>query len=426
MTGQKWATQLSAVSLAGQAIAYVLGIVLARQLGVAGFESYVVAAAAFILMVTLAPQGLEKYSLKLLPGLLERGQPGLQHGFLRFACRRTLLASVLLATAVAAVAWNADGLAGETRIAIVISCLSLPAGALVHLALEVLTAFGRALAATLVFRVLVPSTVLALAGMAIVLSPGLRAGAAIAAWGVAWCVALVLMAVQVRRSAPQGLLDAPAIEETARWSAEARPFWLYRVSLAVLAQAGIIALEGLQASSTAIGGFAAAFATAAIAQVLATATNRVYASRLSLLIERGDIAGIQRLRRERLRWLALPLLAYLLLVFAFAPELVGLFRPEFVADGAPALRILAVSTALSTVLAMAPTWLKHQGENRVLFRTVAVAALLQVALLVLLVPRLGASGAAVAHALATAVMYGTLAWRAHRGLAGLQPRPPRA
>lgn len=420
MTGQKWATQLSILSLAGQALAYVLGIVLARRLGVEGFESYVVAAAAFILMVTLVPQGLEKYSLKLLPGLLERGQDDRVHGFLRFARRRLLLGSAVVGVVVAVGAWNADGLSHQTRIAIVISCLSLPAGALVHLALEVLTAFGRAFVATLVFRLLVPGTVLALVGIAIVLLPELRASVAIGAWGLAWCVALGLMVVQIRRAAPAGMRHTPPVEEARRWGVEARPFWIYRVSLAVLMQAGIVALEVLQSSPTAIGGFAAALGTAAIAQVLATATNRVYASRLSLLLERRDIAGIQRLRGERLRWLAAPLLVYLLVMFVFAPELVGLFRPEFVADGAPALRILAVSTALSTVLAMAPTYLKHQRENRVLFRTVAAAAILQVGLLMALVPVLGATGAAIAHALAAAVMYGTLAWLAHRGLARLQ------
>lgn len=420
MTGPKWEIQLSIVSLAGQALAYVLAIVLARQLGVEGFESYVVAAAAFILMVTLVPQGLEKYALKLLPGLVERGQLDLQHGFLRFAGRRLLLGSLLLGGAVALGAWNADGLARETRIAIVASCVSLPAGALVHLALEVLTAYGRARAATLVFRLLVPGSVLALVGVAVVWLPQLRASWAIAAWGLAWCLALVLMAVQVRRAVPVGMSDTPPLELAGHWSAQARPFWLYRISLAVLAQAGIVALEGWYASPTAVGGFAAALGTAAIAQVLATATNRVYASRLSLLLERGDIAGIQRLRRERLRWLAAPLLVYLLVVFVFARELVGLFRMEFVGEGAPALRILAASTALSTVLSLAPTYLKHQGENRALFRTVAVAAMLQVALLALLVPTRGATGAAIAHAIATLVMYGTLAWLAHRGLARLQ------
>ncbi|UNK57343.1 polysaccharide biosynthesis C-terminal domain-containing protein [Pseudoxanthomonas daejeonensis] len=421
MIRTSWETRLALLSLSGQAVSYALGIVLARQLGVAGFESYVVAAAAFILMVTLVPQGLEKFTLKLVPTLLEHRQHDVLRGFLGFSCRRILLGSALVGIPVGLWAWHAQDLHAQTRLGIVISCVSLPAGALVHLVLEVLAASGRAMPATRVFRLVVPGTVLALVGLALALSLELHAPVAIAAWGVSWCVALVLMAWQLRRALPPPVYSVAPVVHAERWAREARPFWAYRVSLAIFAQGGIIALEWGQAPASAVGGFAVAFSTAAIAQVLATATNRVYASRLSLLLERGDIDGIRRLRRERLRWLAMPLLVYLLVVFTFAPELIGLFRPEFVADGAPALRILAASTALSTVLAMAPTYLKHRGDNGVLFRSVAVAALLQVMLLMLLVPRLGATGAAIACAIASTLLYGALAHRAHLALGRLQP-----
>jgi O-antigen/teichoic acid export membrane protein len=425
MARLSWQSRLSVLSLCGQAVAYGLGIVLARHLGVAGFETYVVASAAFILMVMLVPQGLEKYALKLLPPLREQGQAAQLHGYLRFASLRILLACVVVGLAVGAWAWHAPGLALETRVAILLSCASLPAGALVHLALEVLTIFGRAFVATVVFRLLVPGLVLALVCMLLALHADLRATWAIGAWGTAWCVALGVMAWQLHRALPAGLLRTAPAQEPRRWAQAARPFWIYRVSLAVLAQAGIVALEWHHPSATAVGAFAAALATASIAQVLATATNRVYASRLSLLLDQGDFGGISPLRRSRLRWLVLPLLAYLLLTFVFARELIGLFRPEFVAEGATALRILAASTALSTVLAMAPTYLKHRGENRVLFQGVAWAAALLLVLLAVLVPVLGVIGAAIAHALATAFMYGRIALAAHRELAQLQSRQGR-
>jgi O-antigen/teichoic acid export membrane protein len=418
--GPAWKSWLTALSLAGQLLAYGLGIVLARQLGVAGFESYVVAAAVFILMVTLVPQGLEKYALKRVPRLVEHRQLSLLHGFLRFACVRLLVGSLLVGTAVAACAWVVDGLPVETRRAVVASCLALPAGALAHLGLEVLTALGRPFAASAIFRLLVPATVLAWVGVAVAVVPALRASGAIAAWGLAWCLALAMMAMQVRRAAPAGMFAAVPAVQPSEWVREARPFWLYRISLALLAQAGIVALELLHPSPTALGGFAAALGTAAVAQVLATATNRVYASRLSLLLDQGDIAAIGRLRRDRLRWLAAPLLACLLAALVFAPQLVALFRPEFVAEGAPALRVLACSTAIGTVFAMAPTYLKQLGESRILFRTVAMAATLQLALLWLLVPAQGALGAAIAHAAAAAFLYGALAWVGHRRLAALQ------
>jgi O-antigen/teichoic acid export membrane protein len=398
----------------------VLGILLARNLGVQGFESYVVASAAFILMVTFVPQGLEKYSLKLLPPLLDRGEPERVRGYLRFAGRRILLACALVGTLVGLWAAFASQLAPQTRWGVVISCLALPAGALVHLGLEVLTVFGRPIAAALVFRVVVPCLVLALVTVLLALGLELRATWAIAGWGLSWCVALLLMGWQVRGVAPFGLLRGTAVQEPALWAAKARPFWTYRVALAVLAQAGVLALEAAQTSPSAVGAFAAALATASIVQVLATATNRVYASRLSLLLERRDYGGIRRLQAERLRWLTPPLLAYLLFVMLFAGPIMALFRPEFVAQGAMALRILSVGTVLSTLLSVAPTYLKHRGENRALFRFVSFAALLQIVLLLLLVPSRGAVGAAIAYCVATSLMYAGLALRAHRELNALQ------
>ena len=54
-------TRLAILAFAGQSIAYLLSVILARRLEVNEFEAYVVASAAFILMVTVAPLGVEKY-----------------------------------------------------------------------------------------------------------------------------------------------------------------------------------------------------------------------------------------------------------------------------------------------------------------------------------------------------------------------------
>ena len=59
------ATRLAMLAVAGQSVAYLLAVTLARQLGVDGFEAYAVASAAFTLMVMYAPRGIEKYALRL-------------------------------------------------------------------------------------------------------------------------------------------------------------------------------------------------------------------------------------------------------------------------------------------------------------------------------------------------------------------------
>ena len=90
------ATKLAIFAVGGQSVAYLLAVVLARHLGVDGFEAYAVASAAFTLMVMFAPRGIEKYALRSLPALLERGDWEYAAGLLRFGLRRTLGTSLLL------------------------------------------------------------------------------------------------------------------------------------------------------------------------------------------------------------------------------------------------------------------------------------------------------------------------------------------
>jgi O-antigen/teichoic acid export membrane protein len=160
--------------------------------------------------------------------------------------------------------------------------------------------------------------------------------------------------------------------------------------------------------------------TAGLVAVLATATNRAYARRLSILLEQRDFATVLDLRSERLRWLLPALAVFLVIAFAFTHELLALFRPEFVNEGVLPLRLLAVATAFSVLFALAPTYLKYRRRNRATYVTVACAAAAQGMLLLLLVPRLGATGAAIAYAVSMCGMYGAFAWMALRELALLK------
>lgn len=408
---------LAGMAVAGQVIAYLLSAVLARRLGVDEFEAYVVASAAFILMVTVAPRGVEKYALRVLPALLDRGDWGLAKGLLRFGLRRTLMTSLIIGLVVSVWAWSVRDFSDATRLAIVVSCLALPVGAMVHFEVEVLSALGREATALALFRVAVPCMTFALIGVLLASPLTISGPMAVGCWGIAWAVTLALMAFEVRRAAPSALFRAQQIEEFATWRTEAQPFFIYRVSLGLLGQAGVIALDWLQPSAAAVGAYAAAMGTAGLVAVLATATNRAYARQLSILLAQRDFATVLDLRSDRLRWLLPALAVFLVIAFAFTHELLALFRPEFVNEGVVPLRILAAATAFSVLFALAPTYLKYRRRNRTTYHAVACAAGAQGLLLLLLVPRFGATGAAIAYAISMCGMYGVFAWMAHRELA---------
>jgi O-antigen/teichoic acid export membrane protein len=409
---------LAVLAVAGQAIAYVLSVVLARRLGVAEFEAYAVAASAFILMANVAPQGLEKYGLRLLPVLIEREDWPRARGFVRFGFRRTLWGALLAGVIVAALAGRLPSIPPGVRLAVLASCLVTPIGALVHFAFETLSAAGREIRAAVAFRAAAPAVTLAAFGLASAITLPLTGAVAAACWGVGWVSALALLAAELRRALPAQVWSAPPLAEGARWAAEARPFWVYRIALGLMAQAGVISLDRLQPSSAAVGAYAAAMATASLALVLVTATNRAYARRLSILLERREFDAVITLRRQRLWWLAPVIAVFILAAFIWTRPLLALFRPEFVADGTAPLRILAVATAVSMLFALSPTYLKFSRRNRATFVTVACGAAAQVLLLLLLVPRFGATGAAIAYAVSTIGMYGAFALMAHQAIEG--------
>lgn len=414
------ATRLAVIAIGGQSIAYVLTIVLARQLGVEGFEAYAIASAAFTLMVMFTPRGIEKYALRLLPALVERSDWGRARGFLRFGLHRTFGTSLLLGTVVFLSVQYFSDYPPTTKMALAMSCLSLPAGALVHYYIEVLSANGRDILATAVFRIVVPTIVLMLVGLFLYSPIGVNGAIAVGSWGLAWMLVLIVIVIQVRSSTPPQVWSANPIEAKADWAREARPFLIYRISLALLAQVGIIALDRLHPSATAVGAYVAAVSTVNMALVIATSTNRFYARSLSILLEQQDYAGVLKLRRERLRWLLPVMIIFVASVIYYGRDILGIFRPEFVEEGLTALYLLTIATVITVLFSLAPTYLKYMGHNRAMQKIVVSAAAVQVILLVLLVPGYASTGAALAYTLSMCGMYLTFALMAHRELITLR------
>ncbi len=412
--------KLALIAVAGQAVAYVLSVALARQLGVAEFEAYAVAASAFILMATVGPQGLEKYGMRLLPTLIERGELAQAQGFGWFGLRRTFLGALLAGIFVGTLVNWTSAIPPSVRLAVLVSCFLAPLGALAHFAFETASAAGREVRAAAVFRIAVPVLTLSAFGLAVAGAAPRTGAVASACWGVGWIVGLVFLMEDLRRSLPLQVWSISPRNERVRWARDARPFWAYRIALGFTAQAGVIGLDLLQPSSTAVGAYAVAMATVSLASALVAATNRPYARLLSIQLERRDFDAVLALRRQRLRWLIPVIIAFLLAIFIWTRPLLAFFRQEFVADGVTALRILAIATAISMLFALSPTYLKFSRRNRDTFVPLACGVTVQLLLLVLLAPHLGATGAALAYAIPMAGMYLAFALMARRAFIQLR------
>jgi O-antigen/teichoic acid export membrane protein len=406
---------IASTAFAGQMVTLALSVLLARRLDAAEFEAYVLAASAFLLMVAVAPLGIDKLAVRLLPSLIERGDLGGARGFLRFGMRRVLASAVAIAALAAAFSRLAPG-EGTATAAMLATCLALPAGTLGHLGLEVLTALGGERRATAILRLHVPLLALVLTLAAMLFVPAPAGWMAIAAWLVAWLAALGVLYREIRWRLPPKLEVAAPVEEMGAWTREAVPFLVYRGVLALIAQSSLIVLGVMHQSPVAVGAYAAAAATIAPVLALFTATNRAYVRRLSVHLERGEFDAIHSARRERLAWL-LPAVAVLVIAALIFPrEIIGLFGRTYQDEGAGAVRILALSTAFTMTFSMAPTYIKFTRKQGFLLAASGLAVAAQLLLLSALVPRLGATGAALAYGISLSGLYSALALIAWRDL----------
>jgi len=67
--------------------------------------------------------------------------------------------------------------------------------------------------------------------------------------------------------------------------------------LTMLAQTGVIILELNHPDEAVVSAYAVAFQTGTFVVILATATNRLYAPRISALLDRGDLEALRSMAR---------------------------------------------------------------------------------------------------------------------------------
>ncbi|WOX05042.1 lipopolysaccharide biosynthesis protein [Microbulbifer pacificus] len=406
--------KLAAIAFTGHGVIFLINLILARNLSVDEYENYVVAVAIFLLILAITSQGLDKYAIRMMPAKFARQHHGHAAHYFVFSITRLIIGSIVVAALTLLWATELREYSPDAMKAIHYGLFALPLGALTYYLCAVISATGDCVRAAAVTYLVVPTLTLVCIGVALLTTSQKSGALGILCWLIAWCFGLMLAIYWLKKAWPSRPAARPPEKIDFSWQRDVSPFWFYRLSMGIIAQIVIILLDWLQPSSAATGAYAAALSTAGLAAVLAAATNRVYAREMSIILETGDHAALQRLRIQRLQWMLPALGLFLVIALTFTEEILGLFHPDFVTEGTPAFRILAITTSATVIMGVAPIYLKHQKQNRIIFPALALAALLQALLLLIMVPRLGATGAAVAYMISMLGLYGYFSVASHR------------
>lgn len=177
---------------------------------------------------------------------------------------------------------------------------------------------------------------------------------------------------------------------------------------------GIIVL-GIFESNHVVGVFSAASKTAILSTYVLAAVNVVAAPKFSALYAKGDAEELARTARSVVLLATLLATPFFLALFTIPETILSLFGTEFTV-GAPLLVIIAVGQLVNVLTGPVAYLLMMTGHEHDMRRTLAIFAVLNIALNLSLVPPLGALGAAIATSVSLIGINSMATYLVHRRL----------
>jgi O-antigen/teichoic acid export membrane protein len=384
-----------AVRVASAGLLYLSQIVLARWMGALDYGIYVSVWTAVLVLGGLSHLGLSMASIRLIPEYIERGEPALVAGLLRGARGIALLMGTIIAALGLAGVYVLGGrLEGHFMVPAYLALICIPMFALTDMQDGIGRGTGMMAAALAPPYILRPLLVLLAMAAAYAWGLPMHAPTAVAAAIVAtWVTALVQTLIIERRLRATLKLVSPRYDFP-RWLKTAAPLLVIYACELTLQNADVLILSAYRTPAE-VGMYFAAAKTMALVMFVHYAVGSAVAGRFSALSARGDRAALKRFVRDAVNWTFWPSLVAAIGILALGKPLLWLFSPAFT-DAYPVMIVLVFGFLVRAAMGPAEYLLNMLGEQVLCALGLTMAALLNIALNVALVPRFGLMGAAIA------------------------------
>ena len=378
------------------ALAFATTLVLARLLGPAGYGVFAFASAAVNLLTVLVMFGMDNLVMReVAVGNAEQSARRLR-GILRFGVVLTLLIAVLSAGLVHfGLTAAPDLLAPEMIAALLVAVYALPFIALMRVVRAALRGIQRPVIATAPFLVGQPLIFfLAVLGAWLAVPELLTAQAAVTLQVGCYVLVAALSIGLWLALKPEFLSEGGSLIETGAWLRSALPL-LLAAGASELARHTDRVMLGFLADAEAVGLYNVASRTAILVTFFLTALNVGLTPYVADRFAKKSLPEVQQGVTRLTRIAFAGSLALGLFLVIFADFVLALFGPEFVA-GRRVLEILVASNLAAVFLGSVTAFLTMTHHERWAALGIGAGALLNIVLNLVLIPRYGMEGAAIA------------------------------
>ena len=407
-----------AVQAVGMLLTFVVGVQLARGLGVEGYGQYGIAMAVIALLSIPGEFGLPKLVTREVAAASAKNDLPRLFGVLRWADRMSLRVALPIAALVGMVSWLvADHEASRVAAAIAVGAVIIPLIALARIRGAALQGLRFVVLGQTAFELVRPLIFSMLLFALFMARPEASAADAMVLNVLTAAAALVLCYLWLRARLPAGP-PVQTVQQGRRWLASALPMAMTDGLRILQPQIGMLLLGVLSTSADA-GLFRVAVTTAAMTAVPLTLGNTILAPVIAGLHAEGDRRRLQKLSTRAAQAMTAGVLTLGLVLVFGGPWLVGLvFGPEF-APAYPVLVLVCAGQFISGLFGANAILLNMTGHERRVTRAMIVALVVNIALALALVPLWGAVGAAAGF-VGSLVAWNVVTWLDARKFLGIE------
>lgn len=405
-----------AVHVAGTALGLVGQVILARWLGVADYGSFTYVHAWSLLLANVAGLGLTPAILRFLPQYRAQGQGLRYRAYLRNV-RLWSLAAALIIVAILLLLASGGRLGRYGEVWRHGAWLVL-VFAFLNLHMQEGRSQGRMILAMAPQSLFMHATLLGGAGLLVLTRGSADASGTLAVFTAGLFLVALIQGGMLRGSRPRLPDGDPAKGLQREWFKVGLPLFLILVFMYLLTRTDLL-LVGSLLGEEAVGMYGAASKLATTVNFAFFAVNAAGAPLISALFAADDRAGLVRMVKRTSNWVFWPALAIALGLSVLGRTILGFFGPEF--QGAYGVMLILAGGYLATAsVGLSSSLLNLTGNERLSALSFGVAVLLNLALNLILIPRLGIEGAALATTLSMA-SWSVIAFFLARRKLGLNP-----
>lgn len=394
------------IRVVSAATVYLSQVVLARWMGSDAFGVYVYVWTWVLLLGDVVHLGLPIAAQRFIPEYKTAARADTLRGFLVGARWLALAgAGVVALIGAGLIRLSASWLDPAQVVPLYLACLALPFFALSIVLDGTARTYNWINLALMPHFFWRPLLILALMGAAHLAGFSANAVTVMAAVAAATVAMTVVQLVLVDRRLRRVVEPGPRRYEVKRWLGTSLPIMLVWGFYTLLTYTDVVMLQQFRPAHD-VAVYYAAARTLLLVTFVYFAVGAAVTHRFSAYHLAGDRAGLAAMVRNAVRWTFWPSLAATLVMLAVGKPLLWLFGPEFVV-GYPLMFILAIGLLARASIGPAERLFSMLGEQRICALIYGVAFAINLVGCLVLIPTLGAPGAAIA--ISAAIVFETAA-----------------